>query len=259
MKRSLQKTALLGAILLLILSLRAPAMASWDSADYADEVYQVGTGEKVIYVEMMEGQYTIDVYLTLFEVHTDESTLWDALLAVDLIEGESVPRGFNVTAVNDREADYTYGEYWHLYRYGEEGMVLDSGIGEIPISDGDGFMLSPQGFWTMDEAEDEDIMVANSCDLPWPKGWPSELPKPEGRIVAYFGDESEASEGFGVSLEGVGMSALETYLDSLVQQGYTLKTLDPDEDYPSIFALTGKDCQIILSTFALECSLYVIP
>ena len=59
-----------------------------------------------------------------FEVHTDETTVGAALLAVNLIVGEEGPYGLYVMKVNGIEAIYEEdGSYWAFYENGEYGMT----------------------------------------------------------------------------------------------------------------------------------------
>lgn len=61
---------------------------------------------------------------TVYEIHTDETLVGDALLALELLEGEEGPYGLYVKTVNgitlDFEAD---GMYWGFYIDGEYAMT----------------------------------------------------------------------------------------------------------------------------------------
>jgi hypothetical protein len=61
---------------------------------------------------------------TLFEIHTDETTVGAALLGVDLIDGEQSDYGLYVKVVNGITADYDVdGTYWAFYIDGEYAMT----------------------------------------------------------------------------------------------------------------------------------------
>ncbi|MBQ2391184.1 MAG: DUF4430 domain-containing protein [Clostridia bacterium] len=57
---------------------------------------------------------------TSFEIHTNKTTVGDALLELDLIAGEDGPYGLYVKTVNGITVDYdTDGKYWAFYQNGE--------------------------------------------------------------------------------------------------------------------------------------------
>lgn len=61
---------------------------------------------------------------TAYEIHTDETTVGAALLAVGLIEGDEGEYGLYVTAVNGITADWDKDQtYWAFYVDGEYGMT----------------------------------------------------------------------------------------------------------------------------------------
>ncbi len=72
---------------------------------------------------------------TLFEIHTDEDMVGEALLALGLIEGEAGDYGLYVKIVNGIEADYDVDQtYWAFYINGE---YANSGVDTTPITDGE--------------------------------------------------------------------------------------------------------------------------
>ena len=72
---------------------------------------------------------------TNFEIHTDKETVGDALLEVDLIEGEPGDYGLYVKTVNGITADYdTDGTYWGFFVNGE---YATSGVDTTPIKEGE--------------------------------------------------------------------------------------------------------------------------
>lgn len=61
---------------------------------------------------------------TAFEIHTDETTVGAALLAVELIAGDNGDYGLYVTSVNGITADWDKDQtYWALYIDGEYAMT----------------------------------------------------------------------------------------------------------------------------------------
>lgn len=61
---------------------------------------------------------------TKYEIHTDKTTVGDALLQLGLIEGEEGPYGLYVKTVNGITADYdTNGTYWAFYVGDDYGMT----------------------------------------------------------------------------------------------------------------------------------------
>lgn len=66
----------------------------------------------------------LDGTKTQFKIHTDETTVGAALLAVDLLKGEEGPYGLYVHEVNGIRAVYEEdGSYWAFYVNGEYGMT----------------------------------------------------------------------------------------------------------------------------------------
>ena len=60
---------------------------------------------------------------TKFEIHTDKTTVGEALLEVKLIDGEDGPYGLYVKSVNGITADYDVDQtYWAFYINGEMAM-----------------------------------------------------------------------------------------------------------------------------------------
>lgn len=61
---------------------------------------------------------------TAFEIHTDKTTVGDALLELGLIEGEEGAYGLYIKAVNGITADYNVDQtYWAFYINGEYAMT----------------------------------------------------------------------------------------------------------------------------------------
>ena len=94
------------------------------------EKQEIGEGEKsfVFTVTDAEGNETA------FLVHTDKSTVGDALLELNLIAGDEGPYGLYVKTVNNATYDYdTDGKYWAFYVNGEYGMT---GVDMTDITEG---------------------------------------------------------------------------------------------------------------------------
>ena len=71
---------------------------------------------------------------TNFEIHTDKTTVGDALLEHELIEGEESSYGLYVKTVNGITADYDIDQmYWAFYINGEMAM---SGVDTTDIEEG---------------------------------------------------------------------------------------------------------------------------
>ncbi len=94
------------------------------NSESAAEVTVLGEGSKVFHFSVVD----LDGTETWFEIHTDEDTVGEALLAVELIEGEDGPYGLYVKTVNGITADYDKDKvYWAFYvndEYGTSGVDL---------------------------------------------------------------------------------------------------------------------------------------
>ena len=76
---------------------------------------------------------------TVFEIHTDKSTVGEALLDVELIAGEEGAYGLYVKTVNGITADYAAdGTYWAFYINGEYAMT---GVDVTPIEAGASYSM----------------------------------------------------------------------------------------------------------------------
>lgn len=77
----------------------------------------------------------VDGNETNFVVSTDKETVGDALLELNLIEGEDGDYGLYVKTVNGITADYdTDGTYWAFYVNGE---YASTGVDSTPVNEGD--------------------------------------------------------------------------------------------------------------------------
>ena len=74
---------------------------------------------------------------TLFEIHTDKSTVGDALAELGLIAGDESEYGLYVKTVNGLTVDYdTDGHYWAFYVNGE---YAQSGVDSTEIKEGESY------------------------------------------------------------------------------------------------------------------------
>ncbi len=88
-----------------------------------------------------EGDTTFDFIVvdkdgneTPFEIHTGKTTVGEALLELELIEGEMGDYGLYVTMVNGITADYNVdGTYWAFY---VDGEYATTGVDATDITEG---------------------------------------------------------------------------------------------------------------------------
>lgn len=240
----IRKMATVCIILLLILSISPPVMANYPDGGE----FRAGTGDTLIHIEIMPTVYD---YMTEYTVYTKESNLIDAMLGANLIQGEYVSWGFNITAVDGREVDYGEGGYWHIYH----DMLLETGRNAIPIEEDGHFFLTLSAFWDEDE-DGNALLAANDADLPWPENWPVDIPKMDGRIVAYFGgDTPDSPLGMGLGLALTGFEAMQAYVDHAALLGYRAEERESDNHF-FLTILTGRGYQITLSQ-DVECTIHV--
>ena len=99
----------------------------WDSAQYVEDT-TLGNGTKTVTVEVAAEEKTIT-----FTVKTDKTTVGEALLEQQLIEGESSAYGLYVKKVNGMLADYDVDQtYWAFYINGEYAV---SGVDTTDIDE----------------------------------------------------------------------------------------------------------------------------
>ena len=113
---------------------KIPAQGLWANATYRQDT-TLGQGEKTFsFVVEIEGQ-SIN-----FTVHTDKSTVGEALLELGLIEGEDGAYGLYVKKVNGVLADYDVDRtYWAFYINGE---YASSGVDTTDIVSGTTYKMS---------------------------------------------------------------------------------------------------------------------
>ena len=92
-------------------------------------VQELGTGAKTFAFYMQD----LDGSRQDFLIHTDADTVGNALLELELIQGEPGPYGMYVKQVCGITAVYEDdGTYWAFYENGEYGMT---GVDETPIDE----------------------------------------------------------------------------------------------------------------------------
>ncbi len=94
--------------------------AAETEAEASEEVTVLGEGATSFDFIVIDAEGTE----TAFEIHTDETVVGDALLALDLIAGDEGDYGLYVKSVNGITADFeTDGTYWAFYIDGEYAMT----------------------------------------------------------------------------------------------------------------------------------------
>ena len=105
----------------------------WDSATYTKNT-ELGEGAATLTVEVTAEEKTVT-----FTIHTDSTTLREALEENGLIAGDESEYGLYVKTVNGMTADYdSDGLYWAFYKSGE---YLMSGVDTTEIADGEQYEL----------------------------------------------------------------------------------------------------------------------
>ena len=132
MKQTIKSTVSVFLALLLLLAMVAcntvDKTGAWEDAIYRRDK-EFGKGSKTIVVEVEAEDQKV-----AFTIHTDKETVGDALMELDLIEGEEGAYGLYVKKVNGITADYdTDKHYWALYIDGEYAM---SGVDSTEVKDG---------------------------------------------------------------------------------------------------------------------------
>lgn len=100
----------------------------WENAAYLSDK-EFGEGSKTLVVEVKAGDQSVT-----FTVKTDKTTVGEALLEHELIDGENGDYGLYVKVVNGIIADYDADQsYWAFYIDGEYAMT---GVDTTEITDG---------------------------------------------------------------------------------------------------------------------------
>ena len=106
-----------------------------ESGTTTQEPTVLGEGATVFMFTVVDGEGKE----TLFEIHTDKTIVGEALLELQLIEGEEDQYGLYVKKVNGITADYNVtGTYWAFYVNGQYAM---SGVDTTEIKEGDTYMM----------------------------------------------------------------------------------------------------------------------
>lgn len=136
MTRTIKRSAALALVLALMLSLAAcgaKAEGLWANATYTEDT-ELGEGATTITVEVTAEDKTVT-----FTIHTDGTTLRQALEENSLIAGDESDYGLYVKTVDGMTADYDAdGLYWAFYKSGE---YLMTGVDTAEIADGEQYEL----------------------------------------------------------------------------------------------------------------------
>lgn len=105
----------------------------WEEATYLKDT-EFGDGSTTVEVEVKIGEESVT-----FTIHTDKTTLGEAMAEHDLIGGEEGPYGLYLKVVNGITADYDIDRsYWGFYKNGEYMMT---GVDTTEITDGEHYEL----------------------------------------------------------------------------------------------------------------------
>ena len=98
----------------------------------------LGKGEKSFELTIVDKEGVTHAYM----IHTDAEMVGQALLELELIEGEEGPYGLYIQSVLGQELVYeTDGMYWSFYVGGEYAMT---GVDLTPISEGEHYQLKAE-------------------------------------------------------------------------------------------------------------------
>lgn len=100
----------------------------WENAKYVSDV-ELGEGETTLTMQVKAEDHQVT-----FTIHTDKSTVGEAMMEHGLLEGEEQTAGFYLQKVNGILADWdTDQTYWAFYVDGEYAM---SGVDKTAIEEG---------------------------------------------------------------------------------------------------------------------------
>ena len=128
------------SILLVLCILAALAGCSGKSGDvsFEGELIEVGVGASSFVLTVDDGANNISGY----KVSTDKKTVGEALVELELIEGEEGPYGLYIKTVCGITADYNDGgKYWAFYVNGE---YATSGVDTTEIDENATYSLKVQ-------------------------------------------------------------------------------------------------------------------
>ncbi len=99
------------------------------------ETIVLGEGEQSFLLDVVD----IEGEVVSFEIHTDAETVGEALLDLELIQGDEGPYGLYVKTVNGETVDYDEdGKYWAFY---EDGDYALAGVDLTEIEEGSTYTL----------------------------------------------------------------------------------------------------------------------
>lgn len=136
MKKKLTSALLLLLALLMSVSFVACADVEktgiWENATYtADKEF--GKGAKTVTVTVTAEEQSLT-----FTIHTDKTTLREAMDEHELIGGTEGPYGLTLEVVNGMEVKFDSGYWWGIYK---DGVATPTGIDGVEIADGDSYEL----------------------------------------------------------------------------------------------------------------------
>ena len=95
----------------------------------------LGEGERVFELTIVDKEGNAHLY----EIHTDAEMVGQALMDLELIDGEEGPYGMYIKSVLGQTLDYdTDGMYWSFYVNGEYAMT---GVDQTPVTEGESYQL----------------------------------------------------------------------------------------------------------------------
>ncbi len=95
----------------------------------------LGEGERVFELTIVDKEGNTHLY----EIHTDAEMVGQALMDLELIDGEEGPYGMYIKSVLGQTLDYdTDGMYWSFYVNGEYAMT---GVDQTPVTEGESYQL----------------------------------------------------------------------------------------------------------------------
>lgn len=110
-----------------------PSATVTDAADAApsqSDDHELGQGKTTFTFTVVDGEGQE----TAFQIHTDKTTVGDALVELGLIEGEESEYGLYVKTVNGVTVDYdTDGKYWAFY---VDGAYAQTGVDSTEVTAG---------------------------------------------------------------------------------------------------------------------------
>ena len=90
----------------------------WENATYRKDM-EFGSGAKTVTVEVKVGENAVN-----FTIHTDKSTVGEALFEHELITGDQGQYGLYIKTVNGILADYDIDKsYWAFYVNGDYALT----------------------------------------------------------------------------------------------------------------------------------------